>query len=157
MVGWHHQLNGHEFEETPGDGTGQGSLVCCSPWNCKESDMTQRLNNKNLGTRYHTWPTLLLLSGQASGKVAPVLCPALTFCLVLSASALMGSVWDEYLHMVWLEPWVCKIFHFKTFRSVTQNKMRVGKSYSKSAFVSPSSERLSLTPSSSLISSRDAE
>ena len=38
MVGWHHQLDGHEFEQTPGDGDGQGSLVCCSPWGCKESD-----------------------------------------------------------------------------------------------------------------------
>ena len=34
MVGWHHQLNGHEFEQTPRDSEGQGSLVCCSPWSC---------------------------------------------------------------------------------------------------------------------------
>ena len=40
MVGWHHQLNGHEFEQTPGDGEGQRSLACCSPWGHKESDMT---------------------------------------------------------------------------------------------------------------------
>ena len=46
MVGWHHQLNGHEFEATLVDGEGQGSLVCCSPWGCKESDVTERLNNK---------------------------------------------------------------------------------------------------------------
>ena len=39
MVGWHHQLNGHEFEQSPGDGEGQGSLACCSPWGHKESDM----------------------------------------------------------------------------------------------------------------------
>ena len=38
MVGWHHQLNGHEFEQTLGDSKGQESLVCCSPWGCKESD-----------------------------------------------------------------------------------------------------------------------
>ena len=44
MVGWHHQLNGHEFEQSPGD-EGQGSLVCCSPWGCKQSDMTEQLNN----------------------------------------------------------------------------------------------------------------
>ena len=44
MVGWHHRLNGHEFEQTPGDGEGQGSLVCCSPWGC----MTQQLNNNKL-------------------------------------------------------------------------------------------------------------
>ena len=45
MVGWHHWLNGHEFEQSPGDGEGQGSLACCSPWGCKESDMTEVLNN----------------------------------------------------------------------------------------------------------------
>ena len=44
MVGWDHQLNEHKFEQTPGDGEGQGSLVCCSPWGHKESDMTERLN-----------------------------------------------------------------------------------------------------------------
>ena len=45
MVGWHHQLNGHEFEQAPGDGEGQGSLECCSPWGHKESDATEQLNN----------------------------------------------------------------------------------------------------------------
>ena len=45
MVGWHHRLNGHEFEQGLGDGEGQGSLVCCSPWGRKELDMTERLNN----------------------------------------------------------------------------------------------------------------
>ena len=44
MVGWHHWLNGHEFEQAPGAGDGQGSLVCCSPWGCQESDSTERLN-----------------------------------------------------------------------------------------------------------------
>ena len=41
MVGWHQQLNGHEFEETLGAGEGQKSLACCSPWGCKESDRTK--------------------------------------------------------------------------------------------------------------------
>ena len=44
MVRWHHQLNGHEFEQALGVGDEQGSLVCCSPWGHKESDMTERLN-----------------------------------------------------------------------------------------------------------------
>ena len=44
MVGLHHLLDGHEFEQAPGVGDGQGSLVCCSPWGCKESDMTEQLN-----------------------------------------------------------------------------------------------------------------
>ena len=46
MVGWHHQLNGHEFERALGDSEGQGILVCCSPWGHKELDMTEWLNNK---------------------------------------------------------------------------------------------------------------
>ena len=45
VVGWHHQLNGHEFEQTLGDGEGQRSLTCCSPWSHKESDKTYPLNN----------------------------------------------------------------------------------------------------------------
>ena len=44
MVGWHHWVNGHEFEQAPGDGEGQGSLVCCSWWGHKESDMIEQLN-----------------------------------------------------------------------------------------------------------------
>ena len=48
MVGWPHGLNGHEFEQTLGDGEGQGSLACYGPWGCKESDMTEQLNNKNI-------------------------------------------------------------------------------------------------------------
>ena len=44
MVGWHHQLDGHEFEEAPGVGDGQGGLVCCDSWGRKESDTTEQLN-----------------------------------------------------------------------------------------------------------------
>ena len=47
MIRWYHQLNGHEFEETPGASEGQGSLVCCSPWGYKTLDMTELLNNNN--------------------------------------------------------------------------------------------------------------
>ena len=45
MVGWHHRLIGHEFEQAPGCGEGQGSLVCCSPWGLEESGMTEQRNN----------------------------------------------------------------------------------------------------------------
>ena len=48
MVGWHYQLNGHEFEQILGDGEGQGSLTYCSPCGYKESDMTEQLNNNNV-------------------------------------------------------------------------------------------------------------
>ena len=56
MVGWHHRINVHEFEEAPGDGEGQGSLASCSPWSCKELEKTERLNNhKNEACTYiHT-------------------------------------------------------------------------------------------------------
>ena len=47
IAGWHHRLNGHEFEQTPRGSEGQGSLACCSPQGHKELDMTQQLNNNN--------------------------------------------------------------------------------------------------------------
>ena len=53
LVGWHHRLNEHEFEQALGDNEGQGSLVCCSPWACKDSDMTERLKNSN--SWHHTF------------------------------------------------------------------------------------------------------
>ena len=45
MVGWHHRLNRHEFEQALGGSEGQGNLACCSPWGHKQSDMPERLNN----------------------------------------------------------------------------------------------------------------
>ena len=47
MVGWYHQLNGYEFEQTLGDGEGQGNLACCSPWGRKELDTTEQLNKNS--------------------------------------------------------------------------------------------------------------
>ena len=44
MVGWHHWLDGHDFEQAPGIDDGQGTLACCSPWGCKELDITEQLN-----------------------------------------------------------------------------------------------------------------
>ena len=50
LVVWHHQLNRHEFEQAPGDGDGQGSLECCSPWGHKESGTSEQLNYNNIRT-----------------------------------------------------------------------------------------------------------
>ena len=55
MAGWHHQLDGHEFEHAPGDGDGQGSLACCGPWGRKESDTTNQLNYDNNAYLFQLW------------------------------------------------------------------------------------------------------
>ena len=47
MAGWHHRIDGHEFEQAPGVGDGQGGLACCCPWGRRESDTTEQLNNNN--------------------------------------------------------------------------------------------------------------
>ena len=59
MVGWHHWLNGHEFERTQGDSEGQGSLAYCSPWGHKDSDMTEQLKNHLL--QFFRAPVCLLV------------------------------------------------------------------------------------------------
>ena len=53
-VGWHHRLDEHEFEQAPGIGDRQGSLVCCSPWGLKESDTTEQVNSAHTYTRVCT-------------------------------------------------------------------------------------------------------
>ena len=55
MVGWRHQLNGHEFEQTPGGGAGQGGLACCSLWGRKDLDMTEQLNRTD-NKKKKNWP-----------------------------------------------------------------------------------------------------
>ena len=50
MVGWHHRLNGHEFEQAPGVGDGQGGLACCGSWGCKLLGMTEQLNCGDLAS-----------------------------------------------------------------------------------------------------------
>ena len=59
MVGWHHRCNGHEFGQTPGDGEGQGRLMCCSPQGLEESNRTWQLNNKSkpVPTSFASWET----------------------------------------------------------------------------------------------------
>jgi len=59
MVGWHHRLNGHEFEQAPGAGDEQESLACCSPWSCKESDTTEWLNWTEVEIQIFVNPNLI--------------------------------------------------------------------------------------------------
>ena len=62
MVKWHHQLNGHEFEQAPGNGEGEGNLACCSPWSRKELDTTEWLN----------WICVTQRKPRLKGKQGPV-------------------------------------------------------------------------------------
>ena len=52
MVEWHHRLDGHEYEQAPGDSDDQGNLACCSPWGCRESDTTNGLNYDDVEALY---------------------------------------------------------------------------------------------------------
>ena len=61
MVGWHHPLNGREFEQALGDGEKQGRLACCSPWSRRESDMTERLNNNTCRTKRYFYCISMVL------------------------------------------------------------------------------------------------
>ena len=67
MVEWHHQLNGHEPAQSPGDDDGQGNLACCSPWYCKESDTTEGLNHNSV--RHPNWNHHHVSSKIPSGEI----------------------------------------------------------------------------------------
>ena len=76
MVGRHHQHNGQEFEQVLGDGEGQGSLACCSPWGLKESNMTERLNSNNHASPASSWVRCQMLRIQTQLRCMPCLCDA---------------------------------------------------------------------------------
>ena len=96
MVGWHHRLNGNEFEQALGVGEGQGSLAFCSQWSCKESDMTEWLKN-NLIFRCSVNPDpkawLLLLSGNS--VISVLLRRARSFPTALQCSILQ-TTWRKW-------------------------------------------------------------
>ena len=104
MVGWHHWLNGHEFGWAPGDGEGQGSLACCSPWGHKELDTNEGLNNNNnnfgnklnkQGDKIQPWYTPFPIWNQS---VIP--CPVI---IVASCSAC------QYLRIHVSDKWSCSV------------------------------------------------
>ena len=72
MVGWHHQLSGHEFEQALEDAEGQGSLACCSSWGCKESGTTERLNNNNSAPEWGLHHPVFWIRWQSSFYCKPV-------------------------------------------------------------------------------------
>ena len=102
MVGWHHRLNGHESEQTPGDSEGQGNLTCCHPWGSQRSDMTQRLKNKRT--------TVLLFEKM----YIQVFCPILDWVvfLLLSYMSCMYILEIYSLQVIWFANIFSKFFHF---------------------------------------------
>ena len=87
MGGWHHQLNEHGFEQTQGDSEGQGGPACCSPWDLKDSDMTEQPNN-----RVRAW-----LSQYKSGwNLALTLDADSELSLALTPSSNLPSVHMQY-------------------------------------------------------------
>ena len=98
MVGWHHRFDGPEFELTPGDGDGQGSLACCSPRGHKVSDMTERLNNS--GT------LKLCYTLKSSGEFLKLPTPKLINLGFLNVGAKMSIVCkDPQLTTLWSKVW----------------------------------------------------
>ena len=81
MAGWHHWLDGHEFEWTPGVGDGPGGLACCDSWGRKEADTTEQLNWTELN--YSSCATCQFITNTCA-KVHCLLCLALSLCLLLS-------------------------------------------------------------------------
>ena len=77
MVGWHHRFNGYELGKTPGDGEGQESLACCSPWGCEESDTSRWLNKRNIKVTL----TLHSTPGQLASKSTHISGPSSVYML----------------------------------------------------------------------------
>ena len=99
MVGWHHGLNGHEFEQTPGICEGQGSLVCCSPWDLKELDTTEGLNNNNTFWRTNSPPHQHKAwhSGCRAFSIEEGDIPAKLTAVLATSLALSREMWMEVM------------------------------------------------------------
>ena len=97
MVGWHHQLNGHEFEQTPGVGDGQGGLACCSPWGHKESETTEQLN-------WTDWPLYI----EATYSLQYTSFGLSFFHPCPSPEARAGTFWMcSIISQEWISTWFC--------------------------------------------------
>ena len=102
MVGWHHQLNGHKFEQTLGDRDGQGRLACCSPWGHKESDTTEQLNSN------------ILISVLANWTISKLLLDVLLPVAAVTNYWILGTWWlnaTEMYYLTVLEPEVWNQYH----------------------------------------------
>ena len=115
-AGWHHRLNGLEFEQTSGDAEGQGGLVCCSPWGCKESDRTEQLNHKAMwillrSLRCHVHCSSHQTQWRLGGSHSSDYCAPSVEELNLRKQtwrrvlALKSSALDSAKHLIWCQLW----------------------------------------------------
>ena len=91
MVGWHHPLNGHEFEQTPGDSEGQGSLANCNPWGREELDTTDRLKNNSCVVVSHSYFVLKTYAFHVLKKRAKHLTKGDIQCQIFLINSLLYS------------------------------------------------------------------
>ena len=133
MVGWHHWLNGHEFEQAPEVGDGQGSLVCCSPWGHKESDTTEQLNWTELGlAEIHSTPAKPCMHQK---KINVYCCRHLqsVLCVVYTAVLWPKSPWFGLLlsssHFEWRIRALLWMFHVSSCQDSQINKKMRSKLY----------------------------
>ena len=142
MVGWHHWLDGHEFEQAPGVGDGQGSLACCSPWCLKDLDMTEWLNWAETGLlllllsyRRQWHPTAVLLPGKSHGwrslvvhGVAKSQTRLSDFTFTFHFHALEKEMATHSSVLAWRIPWM-----EKPGRLQSMGSQRVGHNWSDAA------------------------
>ena len=103
MAGCHHWLNGHEFEQAPGAANGQGSLACCSPWGCKESDVIEQLN----------WTEAPYICVPSSCKLSKMqmwdflVAQWIRICLPMQGTQFQSLVWEDFTFHESAEPMHC--------------------------------------------------
>jgi len=103
MVGWHHWLNGHEFEQAPGIGEGQGSQACCTPWGCRESDMTELLNWDDVLIGIFVSLFYQLLRGWDKYVKNILLWMIVFFLLLFSLVLLIYIWWSDFIRCIKLK------------------------------------------------------
>ena len=100
MVGWHHRLNGHEFELTPGDGEGQGSLACCSPWIAKSQTRPSKTTKRKHHVSKPTWTRRVYISSHSSSPC--IFCPPLPRPLALQRALCLKHAVTFPTEKVWI-------------------------------------------------------
>ena len=103
MVGWHHWLNGHEFEQAPGIGEGKGSQACCIPWGCRESDMTELLNWDDVLIGIFVSLFYQLLRGWEKYVKNILLWMIVFFLLLFSLVLLIYIWWSDFIRCIKLK------------------------------------------------------